>query len=232
MSGTSAASAVLDNPIWHALQTGNRAMAAGNDMAQYIRRDAGAFAGMPHNSTGGLEQLREMIPQGEVVVLFTPGLIGVPEGWQVQLERKLLQMVHAGPLQPFASAHLIQPLSEEHIPEMLALTALTKPGPFLPRTIDFGNYEGILEEGRLVSMTGQRLQPDPYTEVSAVCTHPDALGKGYAGMLIQSQLRHIRAAGRIPFLHVYPENRSAVGLYRKLGFEVRKEMMVYVLEKA
>ena len=25
----------------------------------------------------------------------------------------------------------------------------------------------------LVAMAGQRMQPDPYTEISAVCTHPD-----------------------------------------------------------
>lgn len=224
-------SSVLDNPIWHALQTGNRYLAAGNEQAQYTRRDAGAFAGMPHNSIRELEQLHGMIPAGEVVVLFTTGEIAIPDFWKVQLNRDLLQMAHTGPLQPFSAAGLIQSLSEAHIPEMLALTALTKPGPFLQRTIDFGNYEGIFENGKLVAMTGQRLQPDPYTEVSAVCTHPDALGKGYAGLLLQSQVHQIKASGRIPFLHVYPENTRAVALYQRLGFELRKEMRVYVLER-
>lgn len=64
-----------------------------------------------------------------------------------------------------------------------------------------------------------------------MCTHPSARGKGYAGLLLQSQVRNIRAAGRIPFLHVYPENAGAVRLYRRLRFEVRQELMVYVLEK-
>lgn len=206
-------------------------MANGNAHAQYICRDAGAFAGMPHNSGAELAALGAMIPDGEVVVLFTPGHLDVPEGWQVQLERKLLQMVHTEPIAPLCAPARVQPLSEAHIPEMLALTALTKPGPFLPRTIDFGNYEGIFEKGALVSMAGQRLQPDPYTEISAVCTHPLALGKGYAGILLRSQVQQIKAAGRIPFLHVYPENTNAVNLYRKNGLEVRREMVVYVLAK-
>jgi ribosomal protein S18 acetylase RimI-like enzyme len=231
MSDAANTPSVLDNPIWYALQTGNRNMACGNDKVQYIRRDAGAFAGMPHNSIEELEALHGMIPAGEVVVLFTTGLLAIPEGWHIQLNRDLLQMAHTSPLQPFSAAGLIQSLSEVHIPEMLALTALTKPDPFLQRTIDFGNYEGIFENGKLVAMAGQRLQPDPYTEVSAVCTHPDALGKGYAALLLQSQVYQIKTAGRIPFLHVYPENTRAVALYQRVGFELRKEMRVYVLER-
>ena len=80
-------------------------------------------------------------------------------------------------------------------------------------------------------MAGQRLQPDPYTEVSAVCTHPDHTGKGYAARLIRSQISNITAASRIPILHVYPDNTGACKLYEKLGFETRKQMLVYVLEK-
>lgn len=222
---------VLDNPIWNALQTGNRPFAFGNKNAAFIRRDMGAFAGMPCYEPEAWSALHAAVEMGEIVVLFTPATLPVPAGWQVQLEKNLLQMVHTNTGAAAARSNNVVPLTEAHIPDMLALTQLTKPGPFLPRTIDFGNYEGIFENGQLVSMAGQRLQPDPYTELSAVCTHPDALGKGYAGMLIQSQVEHIGAAGRIPFLHVYPENEGAVALYRKLGFAVRRELVVYVLEK-
>ena len=79
-------------------------------------------------------------------------------------------------------------------------------------------------------MAGQRLQPDPYTEVSAVCTHPAHTGKGHGAKLVCSQVTKIIAASRIPFLHVYPEN-TACRLYEKLGFVVRKQMVVYVLKK-
>jgi predicted GNAT family acetyltransferase len=79
-------------------------------------------------------------------------------------------------------------------------------------------------------MAGQRLQPYPYTEVSAVCTHLAYTGKGYGAKLVRSQVCKIIATSRVPFLHVYPEN-TAARLYEKLGFEVRKQMVVYVLEK-
>ncbi|HVG42779.1 MAG TPA: GNAT family N-acetyltransferase, partial [Chitinophagaceae bacterium] len=68
----------------------------------------------------------------------------------------------------------------EHVEQMMQLATLTKPGPFGPHTIDFGYYYGIFEEGKLVAMTGQRLHVAHFTEISAVCTHPDHLGKGYA----------------------------------------------------
>ena len=73
-------------------------------------------------------------------------------------------------------------------------------------------------------MAGQRTQPRPYIEVSAVCSHPDHHGKGYAGRLIKSQIRHIAAQSCTPFLHVRSDNNTAIKLYQKLGFDVRTEI--------
>ena len=44
-------------------------------------------------------------------------------------------------------------------PEILALIERTKPGPFLPRTVEMGSYYGIRVDGRLVAMAGERLHP-------------------------------------------------------------------------
>src|SRR5580704_11855881 len=62
------------------------------------------------------------------------------------------------------------------VPEMLALTKLTNPGPFGTRTHEMGDYFGIRVAGTLAAMAGERLRLQGYTEVSAVCTHPDHLG--------------------------------------------------------
>lgn len=221
---------VLDNPIWNALVSGSSVLALGNGDAMYTRRDAGFFAGLSRNDSTHLQLLHTCIPLNEIVVLFTTALLKPTPGWIVKLEKPLLQMVYTGSDLAGLDGDPPVVLTEDAIPEMIALTSLTKPGPFLSRTIDFGNYEGIFEDGKLVAMAGQRLKPSPFTEVSAVCTHPDYTGKGYAARLINSQIRQILSLSAIPFLHVYPDNTTAISVYRKIGFEARKELFVYVLE--
>ena len=114
---------------------------------------------------------------------------------------------------------------------MLALTQLTHPGPFLKRTIEFGNYKGIFDSGELIAMAGQRMHPKEFIEISAVCTHPGYTGKGYGRMLVFDQIRKIMAEGCIPFLHVRSDNQNAIKLYKHLGFSLRREMNIYVLQK-
>jgi ribosomal protein S18 acetylase RimI-like enzyme len=222
---------ILDNPIWHALVTGNKHLALGSEQAKYIRREVGIFAGLKTNSTSELKELQAFIPEKSSIILFTPEELSVPAGWHIALKKDLLQMIHQSPHAALATENELIPLHDRHIPAMLALTEMTKPGPFFSRTIDFGNYEGIFSGDTLVAMSGQRLQPDPFVEVSAVCTHPAHTGKGYAAKLVSSQITRITAASRIPFLHVYPENTAACKLYERLGFQTRKQMLVYRLEK-
>ena len=221
---------VLDNPIWNALNAGNRQLASGDDRAKFVNRQAGAFAGLRDNSIADLMSLYEQTQPEEVMVLFVPREITVPREWRVEFKKPLLQMIYRSKQSPSSSAQAIQ-LTHQHVPAMLSLTALTEPGPFLPGTIDFGNYQGVYDGEQLVAMAGQRLKPDPYTEISAICTHPDHLGKGYASLLIGNQIHHILSNSGIPFLHVLPENTTAFRLYLKLGFEVRKEILCYVLKK-
>ncbi|MDE3235390.1 MAG: GNAT family N-acetyltransferase [Bacteroidota bacterium] len=225
-------SVLLDNPIWHALSTGNQPFSLGNETVKYMQREVGIFAGLKTNSKDELTVLHEILPPESSVILFTPNALPTVPGWKIQLQRELLQMVYtAAEEPPLLFKHPIIPLQEKDVPSMLALTKLTKPGPFFSRTFELGNYEGVFCNGNLVAMTGQRLQPYPFTEVSAVCTHPDHTGKGYAAGLLTSQIKKILAERRIPFLHVYPNNVSACKLYEKLGFSTRKSLIVQVLEK-
>ncbi|MGV3641886.1 MAG: GNAT family N-acetyltransferase [Adhaeribacter sp.] len=222
---------VLDNPIWNALISGNKPVALGGELAKYYPKEMGAFAGLEKFAPENFQSLYDLTPSDVEVVLFTPGKIQIPPNWQTYIAKPLLQLVYASPQPPAEQGAELVALQEQHVPAMIALTALTKPGPFLSRTIDFGDYNGIFEGDRLVAMAGERLRPEPYTEISAVCTHPEALGRGYAGKLILNQVRKIMAASGKAFLHVLPENTPALSLYLKLGFEVRKEMMIYKLEK-
>jgi predicted GNAT family acetyltransferase len=123
-------------------------------------------------------------------------------------------------------------LQKQHVPAMLALTKLTNPGPFAERTIDFGNYEGIFKHGELAAMAGFRTQPSPYIEVSAVCTHPDHHGKGYARQLVRRKTQQILTTAGFPFLHVRNDNYTAIKLYQKLGFVIRTEINFNLIRKA
>ena len=111
---------------------------------------------------------------------------------------------------------------------MLALTKLTNPGPFAQRTIEFGNYYGFFEGDELVAMAGQRMHIGDHVEVSAVCTHPDHLGKGYAGILLTEQIKRVIKAGSTPFLHVLDDNYGAIRVYERVGFKARIQMLGYV----
>jgi predicted GNAT family acetyltransferase len=80
-------------------------------------------------------------------------------------------------------------------------------------------------------MAGQRLHAGDYAEVSAVCTHPDHTGKGYARQLLIYQTQRIKVAGEIPYLHVRQDNYRAIKVYESLGFTKSRDMYFYVLKK-
>lgn len=191
----------------------------------------GFFAGLPEYTQEGLETLRSACEVGQRVILFPEDHLPSTEGWRVLNDRELLQMVYS-PEFPIPELEIqLENLCDSDVPEMLFLTELTKPGPFLARTIDFGGYLGVKDGPRLISMAGRRLCPDPYVEISAVCTHPDYLGKGLSAQVTSQVMKGILAEKRIPFLHVYPDNAPAIRVYEKLGFQPRAILRVYLLEK-
>ena len=80
-------------------------------------------------------------------------------------------------------------------------------------------------------MAGERMKPANYTEMTAICVHPDHRGRGYAQALLGAIARQISARGEIPFLHVFSSNMSAIALYRRQGMEIRCRLHVTVLQK-
>jgi predicted GNAT family acetyltransferase len=113
-------------------------------------------------------------------------------------------------------------LGPADVPEMLDLTARTRPGPFLPRTYELGAYLGIRRDGALVAMAGERLKPPGWTEISAVCTDDAWRGHGFASALIRVLVAGIRARGETAFLHAVATNTGAIRLYEAMGFELRR----------
>lgn len=221
----------LDYPAWNALISGNKNLSLGNEHVKYFHEEVGPFVGLSEQTDNEFEYLYHIISPKRTMVIIIAKELEIPKPWTFKEHIDALQMVHTKDVSPVHAAAEIIPLQLKDVPQMLDLTALTHPGPFLQRTIEFGNYEGIFDDGELVSMAGERMHPGKYVEVSAVCTHPDHLCKGYAGQLIQSQVRKIKANSDIPFLHVRSDKENAIRLYKSLGFEVRKQMNIYVFQK-
>jgi len=217
----------LDNPIWFALTTEHRLLARSHGLARRYPPDVSPLAALLHPTSDAFADLHRLVSPGEHVALFTANTLDVPGDWQVDRSRWIDQMICEASLAPPPVAPL--PLGTTDVPEMLELTAATEPGPFLPQTIQMGSYFGIrASDGRLAAMAGERLRSTEFAEISAVCTHPEFRGRGYAGELTTFLAAQILAAGKTPFLHVKSENGAKV-LYQKIGFHLRAAIRLTVI---
>ncbi|MFI5451940.1 GNAT family N-acetyltransferase [Pedobacter sp. UC225_61] len=222
---------ILDNPIYNSLKTAHHSFANGTENVRYYASDVAPFAGLKDNSDEDFKLLYENSATESTFVVFTPVAYAIPSQWKLLHQINMFQMVYDSKQLPTGDDLDFADLNASHVKDMLALVKLTEPGPFRSRTIELGNYTGVLNNDELVAMAGHRFNPTPYVEISAVCTHPDHSGKGYAFRLIREQIKRILEKSEIPFLHVRNDNDGAVKLYQKLGFHIRTEMIAYVVQK-
>jgi GNAT superfamily N-acetyltransferase len=118
----------------------------------------------------------------------------------------------------------IRSLGPADVEAMLDLTARVFPGYFRQRTPEMGRYVGIVEDGRLTAMGGERLAMTGYCEVSGVCTDPAFTGRGYGHAIVAHVVRRLLDEGTTPFLHVDIGNTRAQAIYRSLGFGASGEV--------
>lgn len=218
------------NPVFVALTGRDSHLSLGSKSARYFDAEVSPFAAFEEGNSHGFEELHDLLPRERKILFATPDHISVQAGWELIVKIEGVQMVHNGTA--YTDLRHLQPvhLGQEHIEQMISLTRLTKPGPFGQRTIEFGHYYGIMDKGELVAMTGQRLHLQDHTEVSAVCTHPDHLGKGYASLLLQHQVALIHDQGQTPFLHVRADNQRAIDIYQRYGFDISGVMNFYFMK--
>jgi GNAT superfamily N-acetyltransferase len=225
-----AGDALLDNPIYNSLGTGHKALALVHGHARRFPADIGPLAGIPGQSAESYNYLRSLTPSSSPVVLFLEEAPAHPPDWTLIRGGVLDQMVCVQPSSPHApNGTEIRPLTIENVPAMIELARLTEPGPFQQRTIELGAFFGIFHGDRLMAMSGQRLSLPGFVEVSAVCTHPEARGRGYAPALMSRVMEHIRAQGKTPMLHCFSDNAPAIAVYRSLGFVFRRNFQLAVL---
>ncbi|GLR88610.1 GNAT family N-acetyltransferase [Bradyrhizobium iriomotense] len=222
--------ALLDRPIWSALTTRQRDLAQGGARALRFPSAIGPFADMVDLSAASFAALGELMAPSEYVVLFTHDAVTAPSGFKVLLAETGEQMIGTPAESPLHDAEIIT-LGVDDVPAMVALTALTRPGPFSKRTHELGTFLGIRVGGELVAMAGERMKPGNFTEMTAICVHPDHRGRGYAQALLGAIGRQVVARGETPFLHVFSNNASAIALYQRQGMSIRRGLHVTVLQK-
>lgn len=220
----------LDNPFWSSLCSRHRDIAqVAGDVARYPAEFA-PFLGVADAGVDATDALVSLVAPGESVYLLGIAPDVVPEGWRLEAFADLAQMICTAPIEVVDGPEIIA-LSEAHRADVLALTALVYPHYFRPRTMEMGRYFGIYQDGRFAAMIGERLGTDTHQEMSAICTHPDFNGRGYARRLTAMLTNDTFARGRIPFLHVSHGNPRAMRLYEQLGYVHRRDIGFWSLQR-
>ena len=222
--------AELDNPFWSALRSRHRDIALRRGEAARYPAAFAPFLGVVSAQADVAAAIAALVGADESVYLLgvAPAL---PHGWVLDAFAPLAQMICPAPIAVVDGPAVIE-LTEAHRADVLALTALVYPHYFRPRTMELGRYFGIYQDGRLAAMIGERLGTDAQQEISAVCTHPDFNGRGYARRLVALLSNDNLERGRLPFLHVSHQNHRAKQLYEQLGYGHRRDIGFWSLRRA
>ncbi|HEU4842826.1 MAG TPA: GNAT family N-acetyltransferase [Burkholderiaceae bacterium] len=221
----------LNNIFWHALSGPQAQFASGAGAA---RRYAAGFSPIIAFAVPEQPDFAALAPfcaPGER--FYCAGWSGsAPDGWRVEVEATMVCMVWNGPLPAADEAPDAIALGPEHVDQAVALAALTRPGPFGPRTIELGDYYGYVDGSRLVAMAGERTCARGLREISGVCTHPDYQGRGLARRLMHKLIRRHMLRDEQSYLHVMQANEAAHQLYLRMGFADYRATVVRVVARA
>ncbi|PXW31337.1 UNVERIFIED_CONTAM: FR47-like protein [Williamsia faeni] len=214
---------VLDDPIGASLNGFHAGFARVRGRVRRFEPDVSKFMSIPPDPTDDDWASAASLAVSSPAILFSAERYTVPEYWPAVNTLDLVQMV-AHDVSGVGDPDAVD-LGEADVPEVLALTSATKPGPFEIRTIELGTYVGIRDRGELVAMAGERMHVPGWTEISAICTAHSHRGRGLAVRLIHTLVGQIEARGEQAFLHAAITNTSAIDLYNRLGFRERRRLV-------
>jgi ribosomal protein S18 acetylase RimI-like enzyme len=217
----------LDNPVWHSLNETHSNFALEYDDFKFYHPDFCPFGGFTSliNSNKNIEAYTSLVTNFYVVG-DKPNFNNT-----VLLNKDLIcnQMVLNKPIELDISEQITKLKTERHLNELFELVNLVQPGYFKNKTHELGSYYGIIENDKLIAVTGERMKMNNFTEISAVITHPNHTGKGYAKQLIKHTSDLIFKDNKTPYLHVANSNTNAIKLYNKLGFQTRRTISFWNL---
>jgi ribosomal protein S18 acetylase RimI-like enzyme len=218
----------LDNPVWYSLSETQQEFAIDYGSIRFYHPDFCPFGGFTaiDNITDHLDEYATLV-ENFFVVGEKPALSNT-----IKLKKELvcLQMVIENKTD-FTAKDDIKRLNGKFSNDLFDLVNLVQPGYFKRKTELLGDYYGIFKNDRLIAVTGERMKMNNYTEVSAVVTHPDHTGKGYAQQLVAYTVNKIFNENKTPCLHVAEINTGAIKLYEKLGFKTRRKISFWNVTK-
>ena len=211
----------LDNPVWHSLSESHQKFAIDYPNIKFYQPDYCPFGGFQKNVNIS-EPINEYSAKVDnfYIIGEKPGL---PGHLKIKKELVCLQMVINYSIDLEIKERIVK-LIPEHSEALFQLVNLVQPGYFKKKTELLGDYFGIFRNGELIAVTGERMKMNDFTEVSAIVTHPDHTGQGYAKQLIANTVNNIFHQTKIPYLHVLETNSGAIKLYEKLGFTTRRKI--------
>ena len=218
----------LDNPVWHSLSETHKGFAIDYGNTKFYNPDYCPFGGFidSENIADAIDHY-STLNDNFFIVGEKPEL---SDAVKITKELVCLQMIVYEKIELSIDTEIVR-LTEIHNEELCALVNLVQPGYFKNKTPLLGNYFGIFKENQLVAITGERMKMNDFTEVSAIVTHPDHTGKGYAKQLITHVVNAVFEENKTPFLHVVESNIGAIKLYEKLGFVTRRKMSLWNITK-
>ncbi|MEO6254886.1 MAG: GNAT family N-acetyltransferase [Ferruginibacter sp.] len=219
----------LDNPAWYALRETHSGFALGTDEFKRYDPEIVLFSGYDPGAKNIFQQLNKVFKPTDSFFLFDK-FPALPANYQFETIVECMQMVCETPVPANITEDLVS-LGETNSPEMYALVSQVFPGYYLPNSRLMGNFFGIFKEEKLVAMAGERLRMDGLTEISAVVTHPDWLGRKFAQQLVSHLTDKNLQQGITPFLHTGSGNERAIRIYELLGYTKRRVIPVTKIKR-
>jgi len=217
----------LDNPVWYSLSQHHQNFAIDYGNVKFYHPDYCPF--------GGFEKGDDVAKHLDEYATLIDNFFMVGEkpeySNQLTLKKELicLQMIGENRINAEIDQEIIN-LTSSHTDALFQLVNLVQPGYFKRKTSLLGNYYGIFKNDELIAVGGERMQMNAFVEVSAIVTHPNHTGKGYASQLIIHTINNIFKQNKTPYLHVV-ETNPAVKLYEKLGFSTRRKISFWNFAK-
>jgi len=220
----------LSNLFWRAFTGAHSYLATGNDRSRRYSPGFPPIIAFADPTKPDFTSLTEFCEEGtRFYIAEWNG--DAPPGWKIEVDTLMCAMILAREPQPSKSQAEVVRLGSRHVDQMVAIGALTKPGPFATRPMEIGEWYGVLDGDKLVAMAGERAADGNYREISGVCTLPEYQGRGYARILTDRVIRSQLDRGLTPFLHVASANARARTLYERMGFEVDQECAMRVVSR-